>query len=102
MTSKSTVLLLVFAFVAVAAAAVAHVSLRLSVVRVGYDIGEAQHKRRALSEDRRQLTTELGMLRNPARVRELAEQQLGMTMPDPAQIRTVRPGTETLALTTLR
>jgi cell division protein FtsL len=98
MTTKSTVILLVLAFVALAGAALAHVSLRLGTVRLGYEIGDAQKTRRELAEARRKLTTELSMLENPARVRALAEQHLGMTMPDPARIRTVRPGTATLAL----
>jgi cell division protein FtsL len=97
MTKRSTVWLLVGAFGAVTAAALAHVSLRIGTVQLGYAIGDARTERRALEEQRRKLTTELTMLKNPARLRALAETQLGMTAPDPGRIRTVRPGTTEVA-----
>jgi cell division protein FtsL len=97
MTKRANVLLLCGAFAALTAAAVAHVSLRIAVVHRGYEIGEAREQRAHLEQERRLLTTELSMLKNPARLRAIAEGQLGMHLPDPGSIRTVRPGTTTVA-----
>ena len=72
MSKKSSVLLIVAAFVAVSGAAMAHVSLRIGVVRMGYHIGELSRERRALEEQRRRFTTEQSMLKNPARIERLA------------------------------
>jgi cell division protein FtsL len=97
MTKRANIILLVGAFCALAGAAIAHVSLRIGVVQRGYEIGEAREQRARLEEERRLLTTELSMLKNPARLRAIATGQLGMRLPDPGSIRTVRPGTTTLA-----
>ena len=98
MSKKGSVLLIVAAFVAVSGAAMAHVSLRLGVVRMGYQIGEQTRQRRAFEEQRRRYTTELSMLKNPGRIEKLAREQLHMELPDPSRIRTVRPGAPAVAV----
>ena len=97
-STKSSVLMIVAVFVAVSGAAMAHVSLRLGVVRMGYAIGEQTRERRALEEQRRRLTTELSMLKNPGRIEKLAREKLHMELPDPSRIRTVRPGATAVAV----
>jgi cell division protein FtsL len=97
-SKKGGVLLIVAAFVAVSAAAMAHVSLRLGVVRMGYQIGEQTRVRRAQEEQRRRYLTELSMLKNPARIERLAREKLHMELPDPSRIRTVRPGAPAVAV----
>ena len=98
MSKRGSVLLIVAAFVAVSAAAMAHVSLRLGVVRMGYQIGRLTHERRALEEERRRYATEQSMLKNPARIERLAREKLHMELPDPSRIRTVRPGAPAVAV----
>ena len=98
MSKKGSVLLIVAAFLAVSSAAMAHVSLRLGVVRMGYQIGEQTRQRRALEEQRRRYTTELSMLKNPARIERIAREKLHMELPDPSRIRTVRPGAPAVAV----
>jgi len=97
-SKKGSVLLIVAAFLAVSGAAMAHVSLRLGVVRMGYQIGEQTRFRRAQEEQRRRYLTELSMLKNPARIEKLAREKLHMELPDPSRIRTVRPGAPAVAV----
>jgi cell division protein FtsL len=96
-SKKGSVVLIVAAFLAVSGAAMAHVSLRIGVVRMGYQISEQTRTRRALEEQRRRYTTELSMLKNPARIERLAREKLHMELPDPSRIRTVRPGVPVVA-----
>jgi cell division protein FtsL len=97
-SKRSSVLLIVAAFVAVSGAAMAHVSLRLGVVRMGYQIGELTRERRTLEEERRRYTTEHSMLKNPARIERLAREKLQMDLPDPSRIRTVLRGAPAVAV----
>lgn len=84
-------------FAAVTGAALAHVSLRMGVVRMSYAIGDKTRERRALEEQRRKLDTQLAELKRPDRIEALARDELGMTLPDAAHIRTLRPGTQVVA-----
>jgi len=96
MSKRGSVLLMLTVFVCVTGAALAHVSLRLGVVRMGYAIGEQTRERRALEEKQRRLTNQLAELKRPDRIEALARAQ-GMALPDAAHIRTLRPGTVTVA-----
>ena len=78
-------------FLALVGAALAHVSLRLAVIRLGYDIGERTQERRELEEERRRLSVELSMLRSPERIERLAKAKLGMRRPDAGEIRLAQP-----------
>jgi cell division protein FtsL len=97
MSKRGSVLLLVVMFAAVTGAALAHVSLRLGVVRLGYAIGAQTREHRALEQKHRKLQTELASLKRPDRIEAIAREKLGMTLPDPAHIRTLRPGTQAVA-----
>ena len=98
MSRRGTVIILVVSFVALVTAGLAHVGLRMKVVRLGYDISELSRERRALDEEHRRLQLERSLLRDPARIERLAREKLGMRRPDPAQLRVARPGTKTVAL----
>jgi cell division protein FtsL len=100
MTKRSTILVLVFSFVALVSAGLAHVGMRMKVVRLGYEIGELSRERRALDEEHRRLQLERTLLRDPARIERLARDKLGMRRPEPAQLRVARPGTRELAQVT--
>ena len=84
------VILLVAAFCCVIAAAVAHVSLRLGVIRLGYAIGQHTRERRTLEEEQRRLRLELSFLRSPSRIERLARDKLHMERPDSSRIRVVQ------------
>lgn len=88
---------LVIMFVSIVAAALAHVSLRLGVLRLGYQITDASRLRGELEEDNRRLRFARSSLRSPERIETRAQAELGMKRPDPASIRVVRIGAEALA-----
>ncbi len=88
---RGAVLLLVSMFASVVAAALAHVSLRLAVIRLGYSISERTRERQTLEDENRKLRIELSLLRNPERIERLARDKLGMARPEPGQIRVVKP-----------
>ena len=83
---------LVIMFVSLVAAALAHVSLRLGVIRLGYAITEASATKDKLEEENRRLRFERSSLRSPERIEARATQELGMKRPDPEQIRVVTTG----------
>jgi cell division protein FtsL len=70
------------AVIATASAFVAHLSLRLETVRLGYDVGQARREERRLIEERRLLSIEAATLRDPGRVETVARGSLGMDVPD--------------------
>jgi cell division protein FtsL len=70
------------AVLATASAFVAHLSLRLETVRLGYDVGQARREERRLIEERRLLSIEAATLRDPERVETVARGSLGMEVPD--------------------
>jgi hypothetical protein len=68
--------------------------VRLKGIEVAYDLGKERRINTELEEQRRRLHIEIGMLKDPVRVVELARDQLGMGPPDPADIiRLGRDGT---------
>jgi cell division protein FtsL len=74
------------AVLATAAAFVAHLSLRLETVRLGYDVGQARREQRRLIEQRRLLSIEGATLREPERIEAVARGTLGMDVPDPSRV----------------
>lgn len=85
MTWRFVVLWMV-AVLATAAAFVAHLSLRLETVKLGYEVGQARREQRHLLEQRRLLAIEAATLREPARIEAVARGSLRMDVPDPARI----------------
>ena len=98
MTRRSGVLAAFVVFVALVGAALAHVSVRLEVIRLGYEISERTRTRRELEEERRRLQVELAMLRNPERIEALAKAKLGMRRPDAGEIRLAEPAVQLAAV----
>lgn len=74
------------AVLATAAAFVAHLSLRLETVRLGYEVGQARREQRRLIEQRRMLSIEAATLREPERVEAVARGTIGMDVPDSSRI----------------
>jgi cell division protein FtsL len=74
------------AVLASTAALVAHLSLRLETVRLGYEVGKARREQRRLIEHLRLLAIEAATLRNPARVEAVARARFAMEVPDPTRI----------------
>ena len=99
---RRAVCVLILMFVSVSAAALAHVSLRMGVIREGYAISEAHQSRQRLEEERRKLLLERAYLRRPERVARIAR-DMGMKQPEPHDIRVVRAqGGSLVALTDRR
>jgi cell division protein FtsL len=66
-------------------ACIAHVWLRLQVIRLGYDLSAARAMQLRLEHERRELEIEVATLRDPARIERMAR-QLGMTAPRAGQV----------------
>jgi cell division protein FtsL len=66
-------------------ACIAHVWLRLQVIRLGYDLSSARAMQLRLEHERRELEIEVATLRDPARI-ERAARRLGMTVPRAGQV----------------
>ena len=74
------------AVLATAAAFVAHLSLRLETVRLGYEVSGARREERQLIETRRNLAVEAATLRQASRVEAFARKALDMDQPDPERV----------------
>lgn len=67
--------------------ATAHVAVHAKRIEVAIALGKEERAFRELTEQRRNLEIEIGMLKDPARVISIARDQLGMHAPAPADIR---------------
>jgi cell division protein FtsL len=74
------------AVIATAAAFVAHLSLRMQTVALGYDVGQARREQRRLIEQRGLLSIETATLREPERIEAVARGSLDMDVPEPERI----------------
>ena len=72
-------------------AALAHVWVRLQIVRIGYDISRETEKEKDLQQAHRKLEVERALLRNPERLERLAREKLSLRLPDPGAIQSLRP-----------
>ena len=66
--------------------ALAHVAVHLKHLEVGLQLGEARKDRSRLEEQRRQLVLEVGVLKDPVRVMEVARNKLGLAPPSASDI----------------
>jgi cell division protein FtsL len=73
-------------------AALAHVWVRLQVVRLGYQISMETEKEKELLQRHRKLQVEKALLRSPERLERLASEKLRLTMPDPKVIHDLGSG----------
>jgi cell division protein FtsL len=81
---RALALLLVTVFFTTAA--LAHVWVRLQVVRLGYKISQETEREKRLQQIHRKLQVEKALLRNPERLERLARERLRLAMPDPGII----------------
>ena len=72
-------------------AALAHVWVRLQVVRLGYQISTETEREKRLQQLHRKLQVERALLRSPERLERLARERLNLTMPDPRTIQRLKP-----------
>jgi len=66
--------------------ATAHVAVHAKRIEVAIALGREERAFRELTEQRRHLEIEIGMLKDPARVIAIARDQLGMHAPAPEDI----------------
>ena len=63
---------------------------RLEVVNLEYDISTYEVRLRSLQQESRQLKLEAASLSNPARIEQRARTRIGLRLPTPEQVITVR------------
>ena len=78
------------AVLATAAAFVVHLAIRFETVRLGYEVSEERERQRELLQDRRLLSIEAATLRQSGRVETIARGTLGMEVPKPTRIVTMK------------
>ena len=91
-TSRSLIALVLVAAAIAGSAAICQVWTRLRAIEYGYKISKASQEHMKLLEANRRLRLELALLKNPARIAQLAGEQ-GLQHPRADQIRRLRlPG----------
>lgn len=86
----ATVWLVLLAIVTVGA--LVHVAVRLKGLEVAYELGRERRQGAELEEERRRLQIEIGVLKDPGRVVQLAREKLKMGPPPPGAIVKVETG----------
>ena len=84
--SRWRLLLGIFLGLALIAAVLLHVWLRLQVVRLGYVLSTTSKLQSRLEQENRELKIELATLTSPDRLEALARQRLGLTAPEKGQV----------------
>jgi cell division protein FtsL len=69
--------------------ATAHVAVHTKRIEVAIALGKEERAFRELTEQRRHLEIEIGMLKDPARIIAIARDKLGMRPPAPEDIRSL-------------
>lgn len=75
---------------ATAAAFVVHLAIRFETVRLGYEVSEERGRQRELLQDRGLLSIEAATLRQSGRIETIARGTLGMEVPKPTRIVTMK------------
>jgi cell division protein FtsL len=78
------------AVLATAGAFVVHLAIRFETVRLGYEVSEERERQRELLQDRRMLSIEAATLRQSGRIETIARGTLGMEVPKPTRIVTMK------------
>ena len=88
---------IVLAVLALAACALGHVHLRLSVLQAGYDLSRESRLRHDLEDQNQKLRLELDTRRDPSLIERRAQAELHMAPPAAGSVRTLRllPGAGT-------
>jgi cell division protein FtsL len=87
---------------ATAAAFAVHLSIRFETVRLGYQVSEERGRERELLQDRRLLSIEAATLRQSGRIETIARGSLGMEVPKPTRIVTMKEQRNRAAAGTVR
>ncbi len=74
--------------------ATAHVAVHAKRIEVAIALGKEERAFRELTEQRRNLEIEIGMLKDPARIIGIARDKLGMRPPAPEDIHPLSSGRE--------
>jgi cell division protein FtsL len=74
--------------------ATAHVAVHAKRIEVAIALGKEERAFRELTEQRRNLEIEIGMLKDPARIIGIARDKLGMRPPSPEDIHPLTHGRE--------
>ena len=74
--------------------ATAHVAVHAKRIEVAIALGKEERTFRELTEQRRHLEIEIGMLKDPARIIAIARDQLGMHPPASENIHSLTRATE--------
>ena len=75
---------------ATAAAFVVHLSIRFETVRLGYEVSDERGRQRELLQNRGMLSIEAATLRQSGRIETIARGTLGMEVPKPTRIVTMK------------
>ncbi len=70
----------------------AHVAVHAKRIEVAIALGKEERIHRELTEEKRHLEIEIGMLKDPARIIAIARDRLGMRPPMPSDIRAAKGG----------
>jgi cell division protein FtsL len=81
------VVLIVVATLLCTAVAIIRVWTRLRAIEYGYKISQASRRHSELVEQNRRLRVEVTLLKSPARIARIAQEELGLQHPQPDQIR---------------
>jgi cell division protein FtsL len=79
------------------AGALLHVAVRMKGIEVAYALGKERKLNKELEEERRRLHIEIGMLKDPDRIVDLARDKLHMGPPAPGDILRGPPPAATVA-----
>ena len=71
--------------------ATAHVAVHAKRIEVAIALGKQERAFRELTDERRHLEIEIGMLKDPARIIAIARDKLGMHAPAPEDIHSLTP-----------
>lgn len=83
---KTSGLLVFCIIIALIAVSLFYVWSRILVINLGYDLSEAMDKRWKIVGDNKKLHVEIALLKSPARIERIAQEELGMEKPLPGQI----------------
>lgn len=83
---KTSGLLVLCIIAALIAVSLFYVWSRVMVINLGYDLSESMDKRWKMIGDNKKLHIEIALLKSPARIERIAEEELGMEKPLPGQI----------------
>lgn len=89
MRTQSFLWLATLSVAAAVGAALLHVSVRMQVIRIGYQLSHETRLHHELVQQNQRLRLELATRKDPSQIERLARERLHMTSPDPGAIRVI-------------